>query len=232
MSDATDRCTAAAQLVQGIANFIRPYKPAQILRVGVDGVDGVGKTAFADALGRVIETLGRSVIRASVDGFHHPRKERYRRGRASPVGFYLDSYDYAALKRVLLDPLGPHGSRAYCPAIFDHVRDAPLPKRILAAEPDSVVIFDGIFLHRTELRDVWDLSIFLDAPFDITIPRGAGRGPGWGSPDVHAPSNQRYIEGQRLYLRECTPQKLANIVVDYSDFANPIVVTRRWPKSD
>jgi uridine kinase len=79
---------------------------------------------------------------------------------------------------------------------------------------------------------VWDLAIFLDAPFDITILRGAGRGPGWGSPDVHAPSNQRYIEGQRLYLRECKPQKLANIVVDYSDFANPIVVTRRWPKSN
>jgi len=35
-------------------------------------------------------------------------------GRDSPVGFYLDSFDYAGLKKVLLDPLGPGGSRDNC----------------------------------------------------------------------------------------------------------------------
>ena len=48
----------------------------------------------------------------------------------------------------------------------------------------------------------------------------------------HAPSNQRYIEGQRLYLREIEPHKLATLVVDYSDLANPILVARRWPKQE
>jgi len=47
---------------------------------------------------------------------------------------------------------------------------------------------------------------------------------------VHAPSNQRYIEGQRFYLRECEPQTLANFVIDYSNLAEPVVVARRWPK--
>ena len=102
------------ELVEEIAGLIRQHKPGMILRVGVDGVDGVGKTVFADMLGRAIEANGRAVIRASVDGFHNPRKERYRRGRDSPVGFYLDSFDYAGLKKVLLDPLGPGGSRDNC----------------------------------------------------------------------------------------------------------------------
>jgi uridine kinase len=31
-------------------------------------------------LARAIEAQGRPVIRASVDDFHNPRKERYRRG--------------------------------------------------------------------------------------------------------------------------------------------------------
>jgi len=230
MSNSTDR-QRLAKLVDKIASFIRHYEPALVVRVGVDGVDGVGKTVFADMVARAVEAQGRGVIRVSVDGFHNPRKDRYRRGRASPEGFYLDSYDYAGLKRVLLDPLGPQGSRTYCSAIFDHLTDAPLPMRMLVADPASVLVFDGIFLHRPELRDVWDLSIFLDAPFDVTIPRGAGRGAGWGSPDVHAASNQRYIEGERLYLRECEPQTLANFVIDYSDLAVPVVVARRWPKS-
>jgi len=131
MADLTKRRRPAIQLVDEIANIIRDYKPALILRVGVDGVDGVGKTVFADTLARAVEAQGRAVIRASVDGFHNPRKDRYWRGGASPEGFYLDSYDYAGLKRRLLDPLGPHGSRIYCSAIFDNLTDAPLPMRML-----------------------------------------------------------------------------------------------------
>jgi uridine kinase len=46
---------------------------------------------------------------------------------------------------------------------------------------------------------------------------------------VGAPSNQRYIEGQRLYLRENEPQTLANVVIDHSDFATPVLIARRWP---
>lgn len=61
------------------------------VRVAVDGVDGAGKTVFADQLGDVLTALGRPVIRASVDDFHRPRAERYRRGRDSPIGFWLDS---------------------------------------------------------------------------------------------------------------------------------------------
>src|SRR5215831_11443014 len=106
MSNSTDR-QRLAKLVDEIASFIRHYEPALVVRVGVDGVDGVGKTVFADMVARAVEAQGRGVIRVSVDGFHNPRKDRYRWGRASPEGFYLDSYDYAGLKRVLLDPLGP-----------------------------------------------------------------------------------------------------------------------------
>src|SRR5262245_47953937 len=100
------RPTQMNQILEGIATFIVCCKPDQIVRVAVDGVDGVGKTTFADKLGRVVELIGRTVIRSSVDGFHNPRELRYRRGRTSPEGFYFDSYDYPALRRYLLDPLG------------------------------------------------------------------------------------------------------------------------------
>jgi uridine kinase len=229
MIELADNRGIATPLIEEIAGFIRHYAPASILRVGVDGVDGVGKTVFAGMLAQVIASQGRPVIQASVDGFHNPREVRYRRGKTSAVGFYLDSYNYGELQKVLLDPLGPGGSRVYCSAIFDHSTNSPVPMRWSVADLGAVLVFDGIFLHRPELRDVWDLSIFLEAPFGVTIPRGAGRGPGWGSADVHAPSNQRYIEGQSMYLRENQPQARANIVIDYSDIANPIVTVRRWP---
>lgn len=219
-------------LIAEIAEAIRFHAEGSIVRVGVDGVDGVGKTVFADMLARAIESRGRPVIRASVDGFHNTREVRYRRGKTSPAGFYLDSYNYAELRKVLLDPLGPGGSRVYCPASFDHATNVAVPACWSTADLDAVLVFDGIFLHRPDLRDVWDLSIFLDAPFAITIPRGASRGPEWGSADVDAASNRRYIEGQRLYLQENDPRGRASLVIDYSDLAQPVVIARRWPSSN
>ncbi|WP_235183197.1 nucleoside/nucleotide kinase family protein [Deinococcus phoenicis] len=187
-------------------------------------MDGAGKTTFADELAEVLRARGRTVIHASVDGFHAPRAVRYRRGRTSPEGFYRDSYDCPGLRAALLGPLGPGGSGRYRPAIFDHVTDAPveLPERV--AEEGSILLLDGLFLHRPELRDLWDDSVFLHVDFEISVPRGAARGPGYGSPDPHAESNHRYVEGNRLYFREADPQRHAGVVVDNNDLQAPFVV--------
>nr|WP_246363138.1 uridine kinase [Deinococcus budaensis] len=172
----------------------------------------------------VLRERGRTVIRASVDGFHAPREVRYRRGRTSPEGFYRDSYDLAGLRSALLDPLGPGGSGRYRTSIFDHTTDSPVHPPEEVAPPGSVLIFDGLFLHRPELRDVWDDSVFLHVPFGVSVPRGAARGPGYGSPDPHAASNRRYVEGHRLYFREADPSGRAGVVVDNTDLAAPFVV--------
>jgi uridine kinase len=229
MIEMSDDRKDTSPLIEELAEIIRHHAPGSTLRIGIDGVDGVGKTVFADTLARAIKMRGRPVIRTSVDSFHNPREIRYRQGKTSPRGFYTDSYNYVELRKVLLDPLDPDGSHVYCPAIFDHSVNAAVPAQWSTADPDAVLVFDGIFLHRPELKDVWDLSIFLDAPFAITIPRGAGRGPGYGSADVDTASNRRYVEGQRLYLQENDPQSRANLVIDYSDLTHPVVTARRWP---
>lgn len=94
-------------LLQRIATAIANRVNSATLCVAVDGVDGAGKSTFADELWGVLHGDGIKVIRASVDGFHNPKVIRYRKGRYSPEGFYYDSYDYEALKRLLLDPLAP-----------------------------------------------------------------------------------------------------------------------------
>ncbi len=203
----------------------QPARPA--LRVAVDGVDGAGKTTFADELAGILRGRGRTVIRAGADGFHHPRAARYRRGRDSPEGFYRDSYDLEGLKSALLDPLGPGGSLHYRTALFDVAADRPVVQEVHTARPGSVLLVDGLFLHRPELRGVWDDSIFLQVEFAVSVPRGAARGPGYGSPDPHAESNRRYVEGHRLYFREAQPQAWAGVVVDHNDLHAPFVLAER-----
>ena len=120
-------------------------------------------------------------------------RARYRRGKASPEGFYLDSYDYAALRRYRLDPLEPGGSGVYCSAVFDHVTDSLVPVQTRVAPPGAALILDGLFLHRQKVHDIWDFSIFLDAPFEVTIPRGAMRGRGWEDRPKAAAATLKYL---------------------------------------
>jgi uridine kinase len=123
---------------------------------------------------------------------------------------------------VLLDPLSPGGSRHYRVAVFDHRSDAPILVAERVAAVGDILLFDGMFLHRPELRGYWDCSIFVDVRFSISIPRGAQRGE--GSSDPTAPYNHRYVRGQELYLRTCEPTRFATVVINNDDLSAPYVV--------
>ncbi|CAN7638585.1 uridine kinase [Bradyrhizobium sp. LjRoot220] len=215
---------AHATLLNRLAAAIVALHPGRIIRVAIDGVDGAGKTTLADAVAPLVAAQGRPTIRASVDDFHQPRALRYARGRHSPDGFYLDSYDYDSFRTLLLDPLSQGGSGRYAAKRFDLDNDRPFDLVMQQAEPASALIIDGIFLHRSGLRSYWDLSIFLKVDFEISVPRGAQRGP---SSDVaDAASNQRYVDGQKRYLGECDPERRADIVIGYNDLRGPIIL--KW----
>ena len=201
-----------------IASLVRPHP----IRAAIDGVDGVGKTTLADELVAPLRHRGRPVIGASIDGFHNPRRVRYRLGRSSSVGYFRDSFDHDGVIASLLCPLGPGGSLSYRPAVFDYRIDSAVEIPFAMAPPNAILLFDGVFLHRPELRPYWDFSVFLDAPFDVTIARCARRD--GGSPDVNAAGNHRYVEGQRLYLRECEPARMATMVIRNDDLLSPEIV--------
>src|ERR1700710_2497715 len=143
-----------SELLAGVADeILHNYGKGRAI-IAVDGLDGAGKSRFADALAAQLGIGHRAVFRASIDDFHRPRAERYARGRDSAEGFYRDSYDYSAFRRVVVDPFLMGGSTAWVPALFDVTRDARVEPVWQTGPADAVLIIDGIFLNRRELRDI------------------------------------------------------------------------------
>lgn len=212
-----------AEVLRQVAEAV-PRSAAPVL-VAVDGVDGAGKSVFAGHLTARLRDVGRRVVHASVDDFHRPRAERYRRGRDSPAGFWLDSFDYDRLRGDLLDPLSAGGSRRYRTAVHDLATDRRLDEPWQTAADGTVLVLDGLFLHRDELAGYWDLSVFLDVPFAVTARRMAARDGTSADPDH--PTMQRYVEAQRLYFESCRPVQRASIVIDNTDWDRPVIRAER-----
>lgn len=184
--------------------------------VAVDGIDGAGKTVLARELAEALARVGRSSIAVSVDGFHRPRSERYARGRESGEGFYRDSYDYDSLRVQLIGPY--RAGSAFRTAVRDVGTDAELNSLPVRLDSPSILIIDGIFLHRPELVEEWDFSIWLDVPRRVADARLFVRE---GSGAVRP----RYEEGQRLYIEESAPAEAATVAIDNSDFDDPRVTS-------
>lgn len=188
--------------------------------VAVDGLDGAGKTIFADALAATFAERDHAVVRASIDGFHRPSAERYRVGRDSPEGYYRDSYDYDAFRSELVTPFRAGGDTPFRTAVFDADADRPVDERLETAPSDAVLVVDGIFLHRPELVGLWNYSVYLDVSRETAAARVAERDGTDADPD--AASNRRYAEGQRLYIAEVRPRTRAVAIIDNSDVDAPV----------
>jgi len=129
----------------------------------VDGIDAAEKTTLADELAALVP----DAARLSADDFLHPAGERYRRGRESPEGYYLDSFDHARLRRAV------------------------------AAAPGEILLVDGIFLLRPELEGLWNFRIFVDVRLEEALRRGLAprrRRSGAALPDA-LPTRPAHLSG-------------------------------------
>ena len=202
-----------------------PDLPRPLL-VAVDGVDGAGKTWFADELAGVLADRGRPVVRASVDDFHHPRAHRHALGR-TPESVWSRHFDYPTLRRELLDPWQRGAGTSYRRAWHDVATDRLLDMPAERVPEGGVLVVDGVFAQRPELDGTWDLVVFLEVPFEVSVARMAARD---GSvDDVEDPEQRRYVEAQRTYLRDCDPRQRADVVVDNTDLAHPHLLAVRRP---
>jgi uridine kinase len=210
-------------VIAAVAEKLLPRSRSHPLRVGIDGRTAAGKTSFADELAVALRLRGGEVVRATIDDFHHPAAIRHRKGRFSPVGYYEDARDLAALRHRLLEPCGPDGGRLVVTRAFDLDADRPISTEPRRIADDALLIVDGTFLQRPELAGLWDVVLFLRVSAREARRRGIARdGAALGGEALTARLyDERYEPAFVRYDRACRPEATADLLIDHEDPSRP-----------
>lgn len=183
--------------------------------VAVDGMSCVGKTTLAGQLAEVVSGAGRPVVPVAYDDFHQPARVRHRRDRLSAQGYLDDSYDAAALRRLVLEPAV--AGRPVVTASFDLAADRPVAPAPVEVPSDGVVLVEGEFLL-AEPPGTWDLGILLVADPAALLARALVRDSDLaGQEQLRRLYLRRYLGAWSLYEERHEPWSRADVVVDLSD---------------
>lgn len=210
------------EVVRNVAARVCARGPGR-LRVALDGRTASGKTSLGHEIAEAIEAEGRPAFRASLDDFKKPWSERHRYDRESAEGFYRNAYDYEAVRRLLLEPAAPQASGRLVLCYIDPLTHLRHDDLVVDAPPDAVLIVDGMFSLRAELADLWDMTIWVDVPTDISFSRGTRRDRFWAREDAERLHRERYHPAEEIYLREADPIARADLVIDNADFTAPVL---------
>jgi hypothetical protein len=204
------RAIEPARLPQQVATILDAAPvPGRALRVAVDGPAGARPDLFADSLISPLRALGRPATTIRAETFWRDAALRFEFGRED-VDSFASWLDAAALRREVLDPLGPEGSGSYLPSLRDPATNRATRAPAVAAEPRGVVIVVGQFLLGGDL------------PFDHAVHLAV-------SPAARARQTDATIAwtlpAYERYDADARPNEIADIVIRFDDPTHPAIAS-------
>ncbi|KZM74469.1 hypothetical protein [Nocardia terpenica] len=132
---------SAATLTETIAERVRGLRGRAV--AAVDGADAADPVAFARAVADRVRALGRPCEVVSLHDYVRPASLRLEFGR-DEMSYRTAWFDYAAVKREVLQGLREHGR--WLPALWDERADRSARATRRSAVADTVVIVAGPML--------------------------------------------------------------------------------------
>ena len=178
--------------------LITKARRAGVIAVAIDGAGGAGKSTLAAGIGKKLGPV--SVIR--VDDFYRPLHGDQRAAHDAEYG-YRHYFDWQAIRDQALIPLRAGRRARYQP--YDWTSGDR--RGWVEVEPKAIVILEGVYSSRPELRDLIELAIFVDTPRATRLARMQARAQNDTS------WIERWMAAEDWYLENIRPAKSADLIV-------------------
>jgi uridine kinase len=187
----------SVEAVRGACASIQRRRAGGRLTVGIDGGGGAGKSTLARGVRDAYEGM---VVVVACDDFYRPLHG----SQFSPEAAYENYFDWRRLRDEVLAPL-----RRGNPARYqrqDWSTDSLA--EWIEIEPREIVIVEGVFSTRPELRPLIDIAILVDTPRDERLRRMLER------PQDGTSWMDQWMTAEDWYFRNIAPRWYADLIVE------------------
>ena len=210
------------QIAKAIASSASASRDGTSLLVAISGIDGSGKSTLAPRIVHRLNADGLHAVLIGLDAWHVPPEKRF--SQEDPAQhFYDHAFRFEELFRLLLNPLKQSRS------VHLSVELTRLPENdrfwhTYQLQDIDVVVVEGIFLLKRDLRDQFDLAFWVECSFETALQRALRRNQeGLSEEGMIRDFQTIYFPAQRLHLQYDDPKSSVDGFLDNN------VADNVWP---
>ncbi len=187
----------------------------RIYVVGIDGLGGAGKSTIVNSLRLKLQNENYKPYVLHIDDFIYPKHVRYDESKEEWYCYYNIQWRYDYLVREILLPIKNGSKIDKLVELYDKENDTYVLEPICISR-GSILLLEGIFLQRKELKSYLDFTIYIDAPQEVRLERVLLRDKYIGeSEDIRYKYSRRYFPAEEKYILEYSPIENADFVLRY-----------------
>lgn len=200
-------------LVERIRRTRAAVPPSRAALVAISGIDGSGKGFVAERVAAALEAGGLRAAVVAVDGWLNLPDKRF--GKEDPGGhFYRHAVRFEEMFGRLVLPLRD-GRSCHVEVDFAEETATRYRRHVYDVADCDVVLLEGIFLLKRELRGHYDLSVWIACGFETALRRAVARCQEGLPPERTIEAYRTiYFPAQRLHFERDDPREAAGMILD------------------
>lgn len=187
----------------------------RIYIVGIDGLGGAGKSTIVNSLKLQLQNENYHPYILHIDDFIHQKHIRYDNSKEEGECYYNIQWRYDYLVEEILSPIKRGNKIDKLIELYDKENDTYILQPIHIPH-GSILILEGVFLQRKELKSYLDFVIYLDVPKEVRLNRVLARDVYiCGLEDIKSKYERRYFPAEEKYTLEYCPIENADFVLKH-----------------
>ncbi len=204
------------QTIEPISKVIRAIRkaapPGQAILVAISGIDGSGKGYITEKLVARLREQGEKAVGIGIDGWLNLPPVRFNL-RHPAATFYHQAIRFQELFAKLILPLKAE-RQIYLTASYTEETATAYRPHTYAYDDVDIILLEGVFLLKRELRRHYDLSVWIDCTFATALERAIARNQEGLSPaDTIRAYETIYFPAQQLHHTVDNPRAAADLVL-------------------
>lgn len=194
-----------------VARTAAGANPTRAVLVAISGIDASGKGALALSLAQQLQARGLKTALIALDPWHEPQSVRFS-SRQPAEHFYTHAFRWDELFASLILPLKQNRSVTLTTTLIEIAQDK-FYSHTYRFENVDVILLEGIFLLKRDLRSHYDLAFWVECSFDAALRRAVMRNQEGADPwDIVKDYQTIYFPAQRVHFEKDAPLDSADLV--------------------